>query len=629
MAETIGYTRNRKIGKRLSKDMTAKLSSAQRRLQMAIQFRQKTREQNWRNSYSMYMGDDWSKVGSDDVTADLVNVNLAFSTLNTLVPFVADEDPKFLVAPYSGDATAENAAVLEAFINRMWQSSDMRGQQFISEATFDYLLYGDGYLKVGYEVKEKEVFDAQGERVENTVDVARFFVERLNPWDIWLDPFSDGLHNARWVCQRILLPIAELKDDDRYKMSNFSDGEGMLGGGVDRTNLSPEDQQRIDDIVTEDWVTIFEFYDLKDKWMLAFTTGATHPVRYIEHIETPIVQMANYRIPNAPYHMGEIEQIASLQEELNKTRSQMITHRRRNVAKWIVRKHLLNEQAEEAIKSTIVNDIIPIEGDGPLTDLLIPIHAIPLSQDSYAIDAQIRSDISEITGVNDFLRGTSPSVSKTATEATIVEGVTNTRTRHKLLQVERAARGVGQLLLDIVRDVIPTTDFEEIRQFITGREADKLNRAQGERPDTDLIFEPTIETFQGRYEVEVERGSTELRNPFVKAQKLMQMVQMMLGAMPVLAQMQINFNLQHLMELWFEAEGVDDVDALFVPSEEQQTAQQLALQEQAANAQGGQAEADLSGPAGRSFPGQPRESTALPPTGPIDESNSGILAPTR
>ena len=163
---------------------------------------------------------------------------------------------------------------------------------------------------------------------------------------------------------------------------------------------------------------------------------------------------------------------------------------------------------------------------------------------------------------------------------------------------------------------------------MTGREADRLNRSQGERPNTDLIFEPTVELFQGRYEVTVERGSTELRNPQIKAQKLMQMVQMMLGAMPILAQMQINFNLQHLMALWFEAEGIADVDALFEASEEQALAQQLALAEQAENGQAnGQGALNLGGPAGRSLPGQPRESTSRPPADRIDETNSGLLAP--
>lgn len=625
MPDIIGYNRNGKIRNRLSKETENRLKNAMDRLEMGQAYRQKQREEVWNDSYTLYSGATW-QTNADDPTADLVNVNVSFSTINTLVPFVADEDPSFLVMPLSGDALQENAILLQSFLNRLWQSSDVRGQIHLSDATFDYLLYGDGFLKVGYEIKMKEIYDTFGEQVQNRVDVGHFFVERLNPWDIWIDPYSDGIHNARWVAQRIILPKQELIDDRRYKVNEQTEFDS---GAIDTTNISPEDRSRLDDVDTENWVTVYEFYDLQERWMMAFTPGAVSPVRYIEQVQCPIVQLSNYRIPNAPYHIGELEQVSSLQHELNKTRSQMITHRRRNVGKWVIRKQAINDEAEEAMKSSRVNDVIEIEAPEPLDYLIQYIAPQPISQDSYNLDAQIRADINELTGVNEYLRGVPQNISRTATEATIIEGATNIRTRHKLLQVERAARDMGQLLLDTVRDVLPLTNFEEMRQYITGREAERLNRATGaDMVDTDLIFTPTPEIFAGRYEVEVERGSTELRNPQVKAQKLNQIVQIMLGATPILMQLQIPFNLQRLLELWLEAEGIDDVDALFEPEENQQMLQQLLMLQQAQGAMGGQASGggDPSfGGGGRTQPGEPRPQTTNPPADFIDASNSGLL----
>ncbi len=166
MAETIGYNSNRKLG-RMSKETEARFVSAQERLMMGQQFRQKERESAWSESYDVYMGDQWT-VNPDDPTADVVNVNISFSTINTLVPFVADEDPQFLISPLSGDADADSAQLLETFMNQLWRSPEMRGQESLSDAVFDWLLYGDGYVEVGYNIRMLPVFDARGCRKQGS-----------------------------------------------------------------------------------------------------------------------------------------------------------------------------------------------------------------------------------------------------------------------------------------------------------------------------------------------------------------------------------------------------------------------------------------------------------------------------
>lgn len=624
MPETIGVSRNRKIGKRMSQETQERLKSAHDRLLQGQEYRRTMREAQWERAYDQYMSDRRWEIDPNDLTADLVSVNISFSTVNTLMPFVADENPKFVIRPYSGDASTDNAAVLQAFLNRLWRSDDVEGQTHMRSAVFDYLMYGDGYIKCGYEVHDKLIFDVLGDPVDSKVKVARFFVERVNPWDFWIDPFSDGIYNARWVCQRIMLPARELENDSRYKYPPADNTEGH----IDDSSLAPEDRERLRDLSA--WVTVYEFYDMKERWMMAFLPGGTTPVRYIENIDPPFVQFPNYRIPNAPYHMGELEQIAALQAELNKTRSQMITHRRRNVMKWLVREDVLTPEAEEAIKSSVINDIIPIRGVDPFDSLIAPVDPQPLSSDTYAIDAQIRADINEITGVNEFLRGNPTGAVDTATEATILEGAANVRTRHKLNQIETAARHVGQLLLNIIRDVLPMTQFEEMKLYITGREAERLNRATGqENIDTDVVLTPTPETFKGKYVVEVERGSVELRNPRLRASNLRNMVQMMLSATPLLLQLGIPFDIRELMEIWLEAEGIEDVEALFEIDEQQAFMQQLAVLREMNAAQageGGQAKSTVVGGT-RTPSGEPREATTRPPSERISEDNSGILPP--
>src|SRR5690606_12578088 len=100
------------------------------------------------------------------------------------------------------------------------------------------------------------------------------------------------------------------------------------------------------------------------------------------------------------------------------------------------RRDRLDEDAIMAMKSSIINDAIPVDGNEPFERLVQQLTPTPLSGDIYNVDDIIRNDINEITGVNEYLRGVPQDISRTATEASIIEGATNVRTRHKLIQVE-------------------------------------------------------------------------------------------------------------------------------------------------------------------------------------------------
>lgn len=627
MPATVGYPQLGKVRKSLSKEVRERLEDARLKLKFGMDYRQAVRETEWRQSYEQYMNaGDWG-TSAGDPTADIVNVNISFSTINTLVPFVADENPKFLVEPFSSDATPEAAGLIQVFINRLWESDEIMGQIHLRDSVFDHLVYGDGFIKVGYQIEERPTIDASGRAVPNSEqDIAHFTVERVSPWDIWVDPYSDGLHNARWVAHRFMMPVSELKRDNRFRVVD----PDMLGGGSDVSlhAVAPEDMERNNYMRSNGgWVTIFEYWDLKEKWSMAFPFGGSGDTifRYVEWTKCPIVQIPNYRIPNSPYHIGELENISALQNELNKTRSQMITHRRRNALKWMYRRNALQEDAINALQSEKIGIGVPIDGNDPFERLLAPIDARPLSADTYQIDAQIHADVNEITGVNEYLRGSPPDIRRTATEASIIEGATNVRTRHKLLQIETAARQIGQLLLDVMTDVIPQTDFQEMNMYITGREAQKLNALWGQDDvNTDILFSPQPEIFEGKYVVFVERGSVELRNPTAKAQKYKEIVQIILASYEMLSQLGIQVNVRRLMEIWFQAEGITDTDEIFTQDEDvlmqQQMQQQMLLAQQQAPQGGAGAQLGMA-----TQPGNARGVTATPPTDIINETNSGQL----
>lgn len=624
MPESVGYPKESLT----EKDIDL-LRHARQALEHGKTYRQTTREAKWRRSEKQYLGDHWSETQIEDHTADLTVVNASFSTVNTIVPYVTSESPRFLVEPQSEDASIRNARAQQAFLNKLWNQASTGADKSLEDSAVDMLIYGDGYGKVTWDIVERH-FDKD---TEVPVEVVEIEVQRISPWDIWIDPMSNGLHDARWVCQQIVTTKREVEADDRFDIADVSE--------LVSTNIYEDGENAKRENGDEEYVVLYEFYDIPTRTMLTFGDNGDKPLRVIEGVYPPIAQAGDYRIPNCPYHMGELEQLWPLQQELNKSRSQLITHRRRNVAKYLIQEHALSEDAQRALESPVVGEFIPILGDQPLDNVVKAINTAPLSAEAYQSADQAMRDMYEISGVNEYLRGASPTVRKTATEASIIEGASNVKTKAKLAIVEKFARTLGRTVLDVARDTFPLTDADEIGYFLTGPEAqqvariDAADQADAMAADnadpmavasmlrsgddvTGITVNPSKDDiFVGLYEVQVETGSTELRNPLFKEQKFREMATTLTQMAPALQQMGVPLNLRKVFEMWFDAAGITDVEGMFEQAAAPPMPPQL-----------GQMAGAGAPPGGRQpFQDQPQLGSVGPPSAPVDESNSGTLPP--
>jgi hypothetical protein len=543
---------------------------ARERLDAGKRYRQVLREPTWTQSENQYEGHHWKKTDSSD---DHIVVNYSFGNVNVIVPYMTGSDPNFLIQPYGNGATPRNAALQQAFANRIWRSPEVSGQEELEAAVFDFVVLGDGYLKAGYQIEEKRV-----EGDERTyADVAVLWVAHVDPWDVWIDPASDGIHNARWVAHRFRMTREELE------ASGFSNlGKDNVTYGtfhrVEQNETGPERRIGIRESMdgAGEYAVLYEFYDMVQNTRVVFADGQS-PLAFDEDVPVcPIVQVPNYRIPGSPYHMGDLEQIWAVQQELNKTRSQMITHRARGVQKFGAKKGALDPKAKEALKSSIVNEVVEFTGEGgaSLNDIVQPFEIPGLSADVYNVSSIMIEDIYEISGVTEFMRGAAPEIRKTATEVTVMEGAANAKVQHKLRSVERAARKVMEILLGFAADIFPDTDYDEVQLYLTGSDAEavantgEVNDEYGEAVPTGEIegitMTPSPDMWVGTYEVFVEQASTELRNPIMREQKFRQIVLDLLTMGEALAAQGLTFDYRKLITMWLEAAGVEEVDRLFV-----------------------------------------------------------------
>lgn len=549
------------------------VARAKELLNSGKRFRKDIREEKWVQAEKQYDGRHWDMVKKPE-DHDLVVVNMSFSTVNTIVPYMTGSDPHFMVQPYGDGATARNAALQQAFLNRQWRSQAVQGQNELETSAVDFIINGDGYMKVGYTINEKRV----GGPDRSYAEVAELWVAQVDPWDVWIDPTSQGIHNARWVAHRIRMTREELAasgysnvDDENVQYGSFHRLESDETGNDTRNRTGIREAYD-----GTEYAVLYEFHDRVRNETFIFTMEGTAPLVFLEDVPAcPIVQMGNYRLPGTPYHMGELEQLWGLQQELNKTRSQMITHRARNVQKFGARKGILKADAKAALRSGTVNEVVEVDSDEPLENIVRPFPVSNLSADVYNVSDIMMSDIYEISGINEYLRGSPPDIRRTATEATIIEGASNIKSQFKLKQVERAARKVGELLLWFAADIFPETDYDEVQLYLTGRDAEAVGRVANEDemvdelgepvlPGQDLVMTPTPDMWDGEYEVFVEQHSTEMRNPVMREQKYRQITMDLINVQPALQQQGIQLDLRRLVTMWLEAAGVDDVDSLFL-----------------------------------------------------------------
>ena len=316
-------------------------------------------EVTWRRLVDLYRGKHWPS--STALNRDMIAVNLAFSTINVIAPSVAVNYPKIVVQATSQD-NVDRAAFVEAVVNYLWRHHNFRTP--FRTAVKDFLIFGHGWVKVGWKFVEQEQSISENERdvlIEEAIaesDLAAMdspelagdlltdeeimanipsslsrivedqpFLERVSPFDIFVDPAATHMEDAKWIAQRIVRPLEEAQNDKRFKPSarkRLSADNGYRGDLTDRDYMRSE--------FVADQVVIWEYYDITNNTLAVYAENGSEflidPVNMPYAYGQPFVMLRNYDVPDRFYPIGDLESIESLQLELDKTRSQLMNDRK-------------------------------------------------------------------------------------------------------------------------------------------------------------------------------------------------------------------------------------------------------------------------------------------------------------
>jgi hypothetical protein len=474
----------------------------------------------WNRMIDLYRGRHYDQYEDDDRAL----VNMAFSTINVIAPSVSVNHPKIIVGarrPEDGD----RAVVTEAIINYWWRQYEC--QKEIRRAVDDYLIVGHGWLKTGYKFEEeerekpKEQVEETGEVEEGQEEVSletelivtedRPFIERVSPFDVFVDPEATSIENMKWIAQRIRRPLLEVQNDKRY---NKAARQQATASRYSKWS-SEERKPRMSRDPQDAYCDVIEFYDLKKNTMAVFCDGGDsfliNPMEVPFAFGHPFVMMRNYDVPEHFYPIGELEAIEPLQQELNETRTQMMNHRKRFSRKWLYKESAFDVDGRSALESTEDNVLVPVVGDENLGGVIQPMPAIVNPPEMYNISNQAMADMDRISGVAEFMRGGVSEIRRTATESAMIQDAMNARTSDKLAEVERCIAECARRLIGLAQ------------QFMTG---DQVVRVVGSGA-MPIWIQFDRDYIAGNFDFEVEAGSTQPVNESFRRQMALQMVDAM------------------------------------------------------------------------------------------------------
>ena len=493
----------------------------------------------WRRMVDLYRGKHWPRTTVSK--EDLIAVNLAFSTVNVIAPAVSVNHPKIVVTPNKPE-DEDRSAFVEAVVNHLWRHHDFRKP--FRRSVKDFLIFGHGWLKVGWKFleQERQLGDAERDELfaEATVETDMFamenpemagdlpgeeqmmasvplttmtvvedqpFIERVSPYDIYIDPEATCIEDAQWIAQRITRPLDEAKKDKRYKASvrkNLS-ADSMLNPMYAPTDRE-EQNQYLAGVVER--TVIYEFYDIVNNTMSVVPQSGgeflVDPMPMPYAYGQPFVMLRNYDVPDYFYPMGDLEAIESLQLELDKTRSQLMNARKRYARKYLYHERSFGPEGREALESEDDGRLVPVVDENkPLSEIVVPMPQIPLSPEIYNLSAIIEQDINTVSGVSEYARGSMPEIRRTATEASIIADAQNARAADKLAIVEI---GIGHLARRVI---------QLMQQYMTGEQM-----AQVSAPGGETLFVPFArDDIVGEYDFSVEGGSTQPMNETIRKQQ--------------------------------------------------------------------------------------------------------------
>lgn len=522
----------------------ARLKKYRSQLDKSKNWRRDGFDDTWRELIDLYKNKTCEEGEKTDYD-DSVSLAIGFSTINVIYPSVSLNRPKVTLTANRPDMV-EASKIAEAVVNYWWKHYEYQAE--FRKAVKDFLVIGHGWVKTTYRLVEEdqemsddeyrdelaklleEKYSAlamrpqdanlfpEDHQIAETLPTVRKVVledhpvvERVSPFDIFIDPDATSLADLRWICQRIAIPKAEareIKDWNKAIQKELLSSAGQLhaSDGYYTDQVDPE----------ETFVVIYEHYDLTTGYLCTFADTGEDFLKPPEKVpfpfEHPFTLIENYEVPEQFYAIGELEMIEPLIEAESKILSRQLGDVAQFTRKYGTKEAWVDTKAINSLKSTADGEIIFFDDNAPddLRQVLVPLPTMSPNPEMYQMYDVLGDAVTRVSAVNEYQQGVQPEVRRTATEAGIIADASNARAAEKLAQIEQAIARIARKVIQLGQT------------FLTGEQIAAIFQEDPNEQTTWVEF--TREQIRGEFAFDVEAGSTQPRNETFRRQSALQMM---------------------------------------------------------------------------------------------------------
>ena len=517
-------------------------------------------EKDWRRYYRWYEGEQWEDRGglgaqvSSDNPRDTATVNKTGSIVNSIVPFLINDEIKFLLEPEKPTIDeGRGVRIQQSLLNSEWRRQ--RVTQQIKKCARDLVIIGHCIAKTGYTVEVDESRQIEKNGVINYADYIKQdapWVERINPLNFVFDLSARDctLHTARWCAEVFFVPYSDVLSNKTYDyetLGQLRSGDSSVATkaafemlGIDTRALKAMQTVTLPE---DNLVALIRIWDRKYRNHMLFADGCPRPLfveewPYAYLRSFPYVKCDYIDAPNQPYGIGVMRWAEDQQLQINRARTLEQDIARKSRPRYAASDATAPEEIQKWLNGDdiVVGDIKPLQ----LADLL------PSFQ---ILQQNLHRDIEEATGADALLQGGRLPSRTTAGEVGLRAKLTG-------LKLDQHVEDFEEFVEEIA-----TQFLGHLKKFRTTADVIKVVGPEGAE-----WHEYTNEDILDDVEVDVEYFAAPKTDIELEKQQRKEILQLAVSAMPVMAERTDKIpDIPALLAWVVEAYGEKDAGRFFRP----------------------------------------------------------------
>lgn len=405
-------------------------------------------------------------------------INIMAARIRSLVPQLAIGMPSVKVEALTRPSDPNSEPALAQRLETAWKLERM--DEETRRVTLDAETYGIGVGFVGYETswgeqvvgRQRRAFGVlppdvtdrisratggRSDAVSTEEDVTipsllseRWFLERVSPFNLIVDPTCDHITNAGFMGRRLFL--SEKDGQDWFgKKCPKADSVGNVTQW-DTSETDPFSASEPSDLTTAidprvRRVVVWELWDIiAGRTVYLSRSGKAFFVR--EWASTyagfPFAYMLWDEIPDSVFPEGMAAALEPLANELHVIRKRELQALRTGIRKYVSRGPM-SQKARLALLSDRDGEVVELAD----YDSLDALQFQPIPPDMYSIENRVKADMDEVSATSPNLALSQGQIRKTATESAFIQSAADAMIGYRQLMVERFAARVLEIGLSI------------------------------------------------------------------------------------------------------------------------------------------------------------------------------------